>query len=403
MKMKLKKFSTKKFLALAIKTRMVVQHLRGKKTRVSKLPEELLVYIFEFLSIQDLCSVVSVNHMWREVGFDGYLWKNQSLNYFESPINRRERKVQPTKKEDEDWQGYFKRRYVSNHKWQEGAFTQTTITGHVGSVWTLAFDDDKLVTGSFDKTIKIWDRNTYKCVKTLRGHSYPIQCLQFKSNMLVTGSLDNTIRLWDTDSGRYVSTIVERAHNFDVFCLQFEGDRIVSGSSDSTVKVWDMEGDCRQVLQHSSCVTCLQFKDNFLITGSADKSLKMWDLTTGQQVLNMTGHQESVRALQADRDVLVSGANDHALKVWDLRTSQCATTLKGHLGGIRGLQVRGSRVISGSLDRTVRLWDLRRAEPSLPPVQTLLHHSTPVACLQWDKNTLACGFSDSKIKILKTM
>eukprot|EP00026_Physarum_polycephalum_P002522 Phypoly_transcript_02529.p1 GENE.Phypoly_transcript_02529~~Phypoly_transcript_02529.p1 ORF type:complete len:397 (+),score=32.93 Phypoly_transcript_02529:1556-2746(+) len=394
----MKKLSPKKFLQLALQSRFVLK-LRGKKQHVCKLPEELLVYIFEFLSIQDLCSVVSVSQTWRSIGFDGYLWKTQSLHYFENPVNRSERRLSG-KDPDENWQDYFRRRYAAHVKWKTSQLANTTVTGHVGTVWTLAFDESKLVTGSFDKTIKIWDRNTYKCMKTLRGHSYPIQCLQFSHNMLVTGSLDNTIKMWDTDSGLYVGTIVERAHNFDVFCLQFEGDRIVSGSSDSTVKVSKTKGECTKTLQHTSCVTCLNFKDNILITGSADKTMKMWDLSTGQLVSSLVGHQESIRCLQVDRSVVLSGSNDHSMKLWDLRTTACATTLKGHTAGIRCLQFSGAGLVSGSADKTVKLWDLRQMGPMCGPVSTLLHHQTPVACLQWTNDTLACGFSDSKIKIL---
>jgi F-box-like len=149
----MKKFSPRRFLQLALQARFL-HRLRGKKVLFSKLPEELLVYIFEFLSIQDLCSVVAVNQAWRAIGFDGYLWKTQSLNYFENPINRSERKL-PGKQPDEDWKTYFRRRYEAHSHWRSNNFIQTTITGHVGTVWTLAFDDSKLVTGSFDKTIKV--------------------------------------------------------------------------------------------------------------------------------------------------------------------------------------------------------------------------------------------------------
>lgn len=149
------KLSPKKFMQLALKTKLLQRLRINKKERVSKLPEELLLYIFEFLNIQDLCSVVSVNSTWRDIGFDGYLWKTQSLNYFETPINRNARRL-PGKREDEDWVNYFKRRYQASSLWESSSsLLQTTITGHVGTVWTLAFDDSKLVTGSFDKTIKV--------------------------------------------------------------------------------------------------------------------------------------------------------------------------------------------------------------------------------------------------------
>lgn len=144
---------TRKRMAFLLPVKFL-HRLRGKKEVVSCLPAELLVYIFEYLTVQDLCSVIKVNTAWRAIGFDGYLWKSQSLKYFENPINRSARKLLG-REEDEHWKSYFTRRYTAGKQWRSNNLSQTTITGHAGTVWTLAFDDEKLVTGSFDKTVKV--------------------------------------------------------------------------------------------------------------------------------------------------------------------------------------------------------------------------------------------------------
>lgn len=421
---------------LTEKMHSLTRNVRGLKTNLShkysmnvrrealitQLPMEIVMYIMEFLSLEDLCRALAVCSEWRSLGYayNEYLWKMQSMNYWENFINRGDAK-HCNKAENENWATFFTKRYDQDRRWKSNNSAQSTLTGHAGTVWTLAFDEKKLVTGSFDKTVKIWDRKTYKCLRTLRGHNYPIQCLQFQDNMLVTGSLDNSIRVWDTDTGAYLGSLTNRAHNFDVFCLQFEGDRLVSGSSDSTLKVWNMETlQCEQMLWHASCVTCLQFEGSRLVSGSADKFLKLWDLNTGACDSTLVGHFESIRCLQFTGNALISGSNDHTLKLWDLRTSKCALTLRGHLGGVRCLQFRGNTLLSGSADRTIKLWDVRNPNtnapttpahsPTLsfspsgvgayaPPTREILHHSTSVACLQWDGETLISGFSDAKVKV----
>lgn len=392
----------------SIKTRILF--LIRKESLFSLLPVEIILYIFGFLNINDLCSAIRVSRRWKQIGCDGFLWKLQCAKYWENFINFP--KVSFDKRPDEHWKDFFTKKYAQNKSWRSANFSQTTLTGHVGTVWTLAFDDTKLVTGSFDKTIKIWDRDTFKCIKTLRGHAYPIQCLQFRGNLLVTGSLDNSIRLWDIESGESMGSITDRAHNFDVFCLQFEGDRLVSGSSDSSIKVWDMKtSSCLHSLKHSSCVTCLQFEGGRLMTGSADKTVKVWDLRScsNRPVSTLSGHLESVRCLQFVDNALVSGSNDGTLKVWDLRcANSCVSTLRGHAGGVRCLQFAGAVLVSGSADRTIRLWDLRSPPPSTPlsppsnppsSSTTLLRHATSVACLMWHDGLLVCGFSDAKVKV----
>ena len=147
------RLSHKKLSLLTLPVK-VLHRLKGKKEVVSWLPAELLVYIFEFLTIQDLCNVIKVNRAWPIIGNDGYLWKSQSLKYFENPVNRIARQL-PGRYPDEHWKNYFARRYLASKQWKANNLSQTTITGHAGTVWTLGFDDEKLVTGSFDKTIKV--------------------------------------------------------------------------------------------------------------------------------------------------------------------------------------------------------------------------------------------------------
>ena len=62
---------------------------------------------------------------------------------------------------------------------------------------------DKIVTGSFDKTAKIWDANTGELLRNLVGHKMEIVTLSFDphSMLVATGSMDNTAKLWDVETG----------------------------------------------------------------------------------------------------------------------------------------------------------------------------------------------------------
>jgi dynein assembly factor with WDR repeat domains 1 len=76
-----------------------------------------------------------------------------------------------------------------------------TLEGHKNVVYAIAFNNpfgDKIVTGSFDKTCKLWDSNTGQLYYTLRGHATEIVCLSFnpQSTIIATGSMDNTAKLW---------------------------------------------------------------------------------------------------------------------------------------------------------------------------------------------------------------
>ena len=87
-----------------------------------------------------------------------------------------------------------------------------TLEGHKNVVYAIAFNNpygDKIITGSFDKTCKLWDANTGECYYTLRGHASEIVCLGFnpQSTVIATGSMDNTAKLWDVETGTEVCTL----------------------------------------------------------------------------------------------------------------------------------------------------------------------------------------------------
>lgn len=67
-------------------------------------------------------------------------------------------------------------------------------------VYAIAFNNpfgDKIVTGSFDKTAKLWDAYTGQLYYTLKGHDTEIVCLGFnpQSTLIATGSMDNTAKV----------------------------------------------------------------------------------------------------------------------------------------------------------------------------------------------------------------
>lgn len=100
---------------------------------------------------------------------------------------------------------------------------------------------DRVATGSFDKTAKIWDAQTGKCLHTFEGHENEIVGVAFDphKSLLATGSMDQTAKLWDLESGKLHSTL--KGHEGEIISLSFnaDGDKILTGSFDGTAIVWD--------------------------------------------------------------------------------------------------------------------------------------------------------------------
>lgn len=113
-----------------------------------------------------------------------------------------------------------------------------TIKGHYDSVTCIIVSVDKIITGSRDNTIKIWNVTNGSCECTLIGHSDMVECLAFISDSeIISASRDNTIKIWDLKTGKCNTTLTE--HSSSVYSITIAPDkRIISGSGDKSIKIW---------------------------------------------------------------------------------------------------------------------------------------------------------------------
>ena len=100
-----------------------------------------------------------------------------------------------------------------------------TLEGHTGIVrCVIQLTDGRVVSGSYDNTLRIWDTISGSCLMTLEGHIAGIFCVtQLTDGRLVSGSGDNTIRIWNIMSLSQQKWIRRR-----LLVLLFEASKILS-------------------------------------------------------------------------------------------------------------------------------------------------------------------------------
>jgi len=350
------------------------------------VPPEILLYIFSFLAPVDLCrGVAMVNHKWYQMSNDNPLWRGicsvRGIEFNHVAGSPR--------------QSYM-HGYRLNQNWRKGKFKTTTLNGHKEIVWSVLFDGQRVVSGSEDMTIKVWDAANASCLNTLRGHKNGTICLSNFGPHIVSGSADGSVRVWDPESGQCLRTM----HTYSsVWSLQVMDSKLITGCVDTSIRVFDLNtGQTLNTFRgHTAPVRSLQiaasgFGEPMIMSGSYDRTIKMWDMS-GRCLNTIRAHTHKVNCLQFDGQYLVSGSHDTLVKVWDM-SGQCLHTLQGHDNMIHCLQSHGKQLFTGSSDSTIRMWNLQTGEH----INTIKNQSA-VCSLQFNDTHLVCGFEDSQIQI----
>ena len=209
---------------------------------------------------------------------------------------------------------------IAGLKEPSSGYTKTTSTG-----------PQYLLSGSMDRTVRLWDLELWQCLVVYKGHDGPVWDIQWGpyGHYFLTGSRDRTARLWSQDQIVYL--------------------RMFAG--------------------HEQDVDCVAFHPNsaYVFTGSSDRNVRMWQVTNGVPVRLFTGHAGNLTALACSPTgkILASADDQGTIILWDLGPGKLLKRMRGHAkGGIWSLSWSAESTVIASCgqDGTVRVWDV--AEPS---------------------------------------
>lgn len=253
------------------------------------------------------------------------------------------------------------------------------IKAHGDNITALDFDVPfgTMVSAGMDDTIKVWDLNAGRCMGLLEGHVASVRALQLEDNFLATGGADATIRLWDLSKAHYDPQGNNGSEEDDEIAFENPDDHTIDPPAGSMA-------DCPlfSLEAHVDEITALHFRGDVLVSGSADKTLRQWDLEKGRCVQTLdvmwaaaqasasmgsvegawrqtnrsaSGSADFVGALQVFQSALACGTADGMVRLWDLRSGQVSRSLVGHTGPVTCLQFDDVHLVTGSLDRSIRV------------------------------------------------
>lgn len=328
----------------------------------------------------------------------------------------------------------YRRHHIISKSWMHDETKPRHIAfrAHQRHVVTcLQFDTDKILTGSDDNHINVYDTQTGALRARLEGHDGGVWALQYEGNVLVSGSTDRSVRVWDIEKG--VCTQVFLGHTSTVRCLQIlmptaiktsDGKTItmprepliITGSRDSNLRVWKLpiptgnsssqagpalvDAQCpyfvRVLNGHNHSVRAIAAHGDTLVSGSYDCTVRVWKISTGETLHRLQGHTQKVYSVVLDheRNRCISGSMDNLVKVWSLDTGSVLFNLDGHSSLVGLLDLREDRLVSAAADSTLRIWDPENGRCK----SVLSAHTGAITCFQHDGQKVISG-SDRTLKM----
>jgi WD40 repeat protein len=280
-----------------------------------------------------------------------------------------------------------------------------TLEDHDDSVQAVVLFPDRrrIVTGSFDKTLRLWDLKDGIMLKKMEGHHSWVQvvALSRDGQLIASGDVAGELIAWHGDTGEALTPAIN-AHSSWIRSLDFtaDGTVLVTGSQDGTVKLWSTKTWRQQgePIHCSATVTCVRYSPaGDLLAIATDLDIQIRNTGT-KKCINFKGHAALNIALVWTPDgtrVLSAGCTaDPTIREWDSSTwQQVGDPWNGHTREINAIDVNvaGTLVVSASNDNTVRLWRLSDARTI-----NIFNHSGWVNCVTYstDDKYLLTGAED---------
>lgn len=292
-----------------------------------------------------------------------------------------------------------------------------TLEGHENVVSSLVFSEDgqRLFSGSWDRTVRVWNATNGQQESVLRGHSDWVFDVQLTAASELVSTSQKEILRW---SGRTFGMSRGRSGlggaTVNSAALSPNAMQLATGGRDGFVRVWPVDTvDPTSVIELGGFrswvgAVCISADGRRLAAGTRTGTIRIFELPTGKQLHSFEAHpgrQVLTLAINPEGDTLVSGAFEQTARLWNVETGKESTTLSGHRGVVTSAawSADGKLLATGERHGSIHIWD---AGDSSKPLRKITAHSDgrlgfSVTALAFSPNRqrLASGSYDKTIRI----
>ncbi len=271
---------------------------------------------------------------------------------------------------------------------------KTTLKGHALAVSSAAItaDNNTVVSGSLDNTIKIWNLQTGQLKRTLTGHTGVVDYLSITPDgKYIVSAESKNVRIWNLLTGALIRELgnsqtisfVKTSQDGQTLVID-GGTQIFKGKPTSPysfepditkylISVYNLKtGTLKNRLVHDNALSKVEMSKsgNILVSGDKTGKLNIWNLKNGTLQKTLTGHESEIKsiAISPDEKTIASTEDNRQIKIWDLISGKLKSTFTGHniqsYEFVRVLIPDNSTLMSwnASTNSDVKMWNLRTGE-----------------------------------------
>ncbi|KIJ08006.1 hypothetical protein PAXINDRAFT_27351, partial [Paxillus involutus ATCC 200175] len=289
--------------------------------------------------------------------------------------------------------------------------------GHERYIRRIAYlpGGERVVTCSYDKTIRIWDVEKGEQEGTSMVHEDAVHGLAVTRDgkRILGGGWDKKISVWDVETHEQVEEWASHTSHIECIALSPDDQLAASGTADGkiviTSRAMKESGEIKHWIHTGHRVDSLCFSPNGQklacggIIGTDGQVIQIYGVESGQLVISpMKGHEDIIRCVlwSHDGSQLFSASDDHTIRCWDTETGELiGEPWTGHTDTVFSLSLSpdGTKLASISRDSTVRFWDAHSGDPIEHPLQ---HETSQVAVtFSPSGEFVASGGYDGKLSI----